>query len=42
MAPSITDTLENVRSPAESTAAPHGDKRPTESHWDAVIDRATD
>ena len=42
MAPTLGDRLENGRPPSESAAVAHGDGRPTESQWDAVIDRATD
>jgi len=37
-----TDRLESGRSPSESAAVALGDSRPTESHWESVIDRATD
>jgi hypothetical protein len=40
-APTITDRLESGRSPSASAAA-HGDGRTTQSHWETVIDRATD
>jgi hypothetical protein len=40
--PTINDRLENGRSPSESAATAHGDSRPVESHWESVIDRATD
>jgi len=42
-APTVTDGLESGRSPSESTTTmAHGDSRPSESHWESVIDRATD
>jgi hypothetical protein len=41
MTPSIADR-ESGRSPSESAAVAHGDSRPIESHWESVIDRATD
>jgi len=40
--PTITDWLEGGRSPSESAAVAHGEGRITESHWESVIDRATD
>jgi hypothetical protein len=41
MTPNIADR-ESGRSPSESVAVAHGDSRPIESHWESVIDRATD
>jgi hypothetical protein len=40
--PKGTDGREGGRSPSESTAAATGDNRSNESHWESVIDRATD
>jgi hypothetical protein len=40
--PTTTDRSESARSSSESTAAAHGEGRTTESHWESVIDRATD
>jgi hypothetical protein len=42
MAPTTTDRLETGRPPPQSEVVAHGDGRATESHWDSVIDRATD
>ena len=42
MPPTTTDRKDSGRSPSESAAVAHGDSRPTESHWESVIDRATD
>jgi hypothetical protein len=42
LAPTITDGMEGGRSPSESAAGAHGDGRTMESHWESVIDRATD
>jgi predicted NAD-dependent protein-ADP-ribosyltransferase YbiA (DUF1768 family) len=42
VAPTITERLESGRSPSESAAAAHGDSGTMESHWESVIDRATD
>jgi len=42
MTPKITDRLDGGRSPAESPAVASGDTRPAESHWESIIDRATD
>jgi hypothetical protein len=33
---------DGARSPAESAATTQGESRPAESHWESVIDRATD
>jgi hypothetical protein len=41
-APSSADRVESGRSSSESAVVAHGDSRPIESHWEAVIDRATD
>lgn len=38
----ITDRVDGARSPAESAAVAQGESRPAESHWESVIDRATD
>jgi hypothetical protein len=40
--PALTDRLDGGRPPSESVAIAHADSRPTESHWESVIDRATD
>jgi len=42
--PTFTDRIaEGGRSPSEpAVAGAQGDSRPTESHWESVIDRATD
>jgi len=42
--PTFTDRMaEGGRSPSEpAVAGAQGDSRPTESHWESVIDRATD
>jgi hypothetical protein len=40
--PKSTDGRERGRSPSESTVAATGDNRSNESHWESVIDRATD
>jgi hypothetical protein len=42
MAPTSNDRLEGGRSPSESAAVAYGDSGTTESHWESVIDRATD
>jgi hypothetical protein len=42
MTPKTTDRLDSGRSPVESPATPSGDTRPGESHWESIIDRATD
>jgi len=41
-APTITDGQERARASSEPAAAAPGDSRPTEAHWQSVIDRATD
>jgi hypothetical protein len=41
-APTITDRVDPARSASESAANTRGESRPTESHWEAIIDRATD
>jgi hypothetical protein len=38
----INDRRDGAQSPAESAATTQADSRPTESHWESVIDRATD
>ena len=40
--PMNSDRLDSSRAPSESAAVAQGESRPTESHWEAVIDRATD
>jgi len=42
--PTFTDRMvENGRSPSDAAmAGAPADSRPTESHWESVIDRATD
>jgi len=40
--PALNDGLDGGRPPSESAAVAHGDSRPTETHWESVIDRATD
>ena len=41
-APAVTDRQESGGSSTESAAVANDDSRTTESHWDSVIDRATD
>jgi len=38
----IADQKESNRSSSDSAAVAHSDSRPIESHWESVIDRATD
>jgi hypothetical protein len=38
----IGERVDRAGSPAESPAAAQGESRPAESHWESVIDRATD
>jgi hypothetical protein len=40
--PTPTDRLDGSRAPADSATVAQGESRPTESHWESVIDRATD
>jgi hypothetical protein len=40
--PAISDRLEAARSQSGSAAAAPGETRPAESHWESLIDRATD
>jgi hypothetical protein len=40
--PKITDRLDSGRSPSDSQVTATGDSRPAESHWESIIDRATD
>jgi hypothetical protein len=42
MTQAMTDRVESGRSPSEPAAVANSDRRATESHWEAVIDRATD
>jgi hypothetical protein len=42
IAPTSADRLENGRSSSEPAAVTPSDSRQTESHWESVIDRATD
>src|SRR6185436_7345237 len=42
MVPGGTDRGDGARSTSESAVVAHSDSRPIESHWESVIDRATD
>jgi hypothetical protein len=37
-----TDRLDRALSASQSATDAHGESRPAESHWEAIIDRATD
>jgi hypothetical protein len=41
-ASTITDRRDEPRSASESAAVARGEGAPAESHWESVIDRATD
>jgi hypothetical protein len=40
--PAFNDRLDSGRLPSESPAGAAGESRPAESHWESIIDRATD